>query len=461
MRDFLDWAGLFFILYLLFYATFLFLSVTVGTSVLYQNRRREILHNELTHGYYVPVSVIVPACNEELTVADTVRSLLQSKYRLFEIVVVDDGSTDQTSGVLIEQFQMKRISRPIHRQLPCQPEEEIFQSYVGNRCITLIRKKNGGKADALNMGINASCYPYFLCMDADSILQEDALEHIVRPVLEDPNVAACGGLIRISNGITMKKGRVAACRLPKNLLVCMQILEYDRVFLASRVFLDQLNANLIISGAFGLFKKDLVLCVGGYDSSTMGEDMELVVKLHLFCRLNRIPYRIRYTPDAVCWSQAPETLKDLRSQRRRWHIGLFQSLFKHRRLFANPGYGLVSVLSYSYYLMYELLSPLIELFGMLVVVLSCCVNLVDLRFMLLFFLIYAVFGAVLSVTAFFAGIYIRHVRFCFRDAAKVLLLCLGEITVFRLILACIRLTAFVGYRDRKREWGVVRRRRGG
>ena len=416
-----------------------------------------MLHNELKHDYYLPISIIVPAYNESITVVDTVTSLLNSKYTLYEIIVVDDGSDDDTSQQLIDHFQMKQIQRPIRKQIDCQPEEFIYQIYQNNISVTLIRKKNGGKADSLNMGINASQYPYFICMDADSMLQEDALENIIKPVLEDGTIIACGGLIKIANGVTLKDGKVVNYRLPKNLLVCMQALEYDRSFLASRIFLDQFNANLIISGAFGLFKKDMVLHVGGYDHSTMGEDMELVVKLHSFCRIHNIPYSIKYAPDAICWSQVPERLPDLIKQRKRWHLGLFQSLWKHRNLFANPKYGIVSTISFTYYLLYELLSPFIELFGILVILLAFYIELINIPFMILFFAIYALFGAVLSVTAFFARIHTQNLKLPLGDVVKILALCLFENAVLRFVLAFVRMTAFFGYKKKKNQWGKIKR----
>ncbi|EJX00867.1 glycosyl transferase, group 2 family protein [gut metagenome] len=196
VKVFLDFVNLFFILYLIGYSTFMFLSVVVGSSSLYQARRQRKLKNILEKNYYVPVSIIVPAHNESLTVVDTVRSLLELDYTSYEIVVVDDGSTDQTSQTLIEAFHMYPIHRPIRRQVKCQPEEFIYTALDQKVALTLVRKKNGGKADALNMGINIAQYPYFICIDADSVLQYDSLREIVRPVLEDDNVIAVGGSVR-------------------------------------------------------------------------------------------------------------------------------------------------------------------------------------------------------------------------------------------------------------------------
>ena len=299
---FLHGVGVFFILYLIGYSTFLFLAVVVGASTLYQTKQPTLLKNVLEKNYYVPVTIIVPAYNEEVTVVDTVRSLLALDYKTYEIVVVDDGSQDNTSQVLIDAFHLHPIRQPIRRQVACQREEFIYSSTEQKVLLTLVRKKNGGKADALNMGINLSQYPYFICIDADSVLQYDSLREIVRPVLEDDHVIAVGGSVRPCNGITLENGRVTKYHLPRNLLACMQVLEYDRSFLAARILFDKFNGSLIISGAFGLFKKDVVIACGGYNHATMGEDMELVVKMHEFCLANELPYRIRYATSAICWT---------------------------------------------------------------------------------------------------------------------------------------------------------------
>lgn len=456
---FLKGVGVFFILYLIGYSTFLFLSVLVGSSELYRIHRRKRLQNILPDNYFVPISIIVPAYNEEITVVETVRSLLQLDYRLYEIIVVDDGSGDATSAEVIRAFSMHPVQRPIRRQIKCQPEEFIYETRETKVPLTVIRKKNGGKADALNMGINAAGYPYFICMDADSVLQYDSLKNITEPVLQRRNVVAVGGLIRLSNDVELENCRVKKYRLPRSIIAAMQVLEYDRSFLASRILFDKLNGSLIISGAFGLFKKDVVIAAGGYDSSTMGEDMELVVKLHEYCRMNHMDYSICYATDAICWTQAPEKLSDLKKQRKRWHLGLFQTMYKHRKLLLNPKFGVVSFISYLYFLIYELLSPFIEIFGVATMVLAFCVDLINVPFMVLFFLIYAVFGSVLSLTAFFSRMYTSDLKVTPGDALKAALLCLFEITCLRFVMAWVRATAFIGYKRKKMQWGRIERKK--
>ena len=456
LLGFLNGASVFFLIYLLVYASYLFLSVTMGAYQLYKQNQMRAVKNELKHEYYFPVSILVPAYNEEVTILDSLTSLLSLDYKLYEIVVVDDGSKDNTSKVIMEHFRMKKVSRPIRRSIPCQEIEAVYEA-VGTRVpLTLIRKKNGGKGDALNAGINASKYPYFICIDADSFLQKDSLERIVQPVMEDDDVVAVGGLIRVAQCLREENG-VYSYHLPKNLLTGMQVMEYDRSFLASRILMDGYNGNLIISGAFGLYRKDVVIAAGGYANDTLGEDMELVAKLHAFCRSNNIRYSIRYEPNAVCWSQAPSSVNDLRKQRRRWHLGLFQVMTRYRFMCCSQRYGLVGSVSYLYYLLYELLSPFIELFGLFVTALALVMGQLNVVFMVRFFLLISLYSSILTITAFFQRIYTQHLRISRSDIARACVICLLENVSFRFVLDFIRMTAFVGYRKKKNSWGQIKR----
>ena len=448
----------FFILYMIGYASFLFLSVAVGSSDLYAGKRRVLLRNELSNDYYVPVSILVPAHNEGVTIQATIRSLLALDYKLYEIIVVDDGSSDNTVQILRDAFRLQQIDRPIQRRVACRPAQAVYESRAWKVPITLITKENGGKADALNMGINVAAYPYFVCIDADSVLQCDSLEKIVRPLLENAQVVAVGGAVRPCNGAEIETGRIIRYSMPKKLLACMQVLEYDRSFLASRILFDKFNGNIIISGAFGLFQKELVIQTGGYDPSTMGEDMELVVKLHVFCREHGLPYLIRYAADAICWTQVPEHLRDLCRQRRRWHIGLFQTMMKHRRILANLKYGAVSFVSYFYFLIYELFSPYIEVFGLLATVLAVAVDLINVPFMVAFFAVYVVYTAILSLTAFFARIHTVDLTLALSDVFKAVGPCAVEVSCLRFVMAWVRITALIGYRRKKAHWGTIQRK---
>lgn len=448
----LEYIQIFFLIYLIGYSTFLFLSVIVGSNVFFEDIKKKKLKNEIKQDHYVPVSIIVPAYNEEVTVIDTVKSLLNLNYIIYEIIVVDDGSKDDTSKNLIEYFSLKEVKRPIRKIIECNEVVAIYESSVERKVpITLITKENGGKADALNMGINVSKYPYFVCIDADSLLQYNALEKISVPIIEDEKVVAVGSMIQISNDVEFKNGKVSKYRMPKKMLPSMQVLEYERSFLASRLLLDSFNGNLIVSGAFGLFKKSIVIAAGGYERGSMGEDMELIVKLHVFCKSNKMPYSIKYAHEAICWTQAPEKFRDLMKQRRRWHIGLFQSMTKHKKLFFS--------FSYIYFLLYELASPLIEVIGILAVILASYLNLLNTRFMIIFLIVYGIFGAVLTIISFLTRNYLNDIKLRARDILKALILCIPENIFLRFILAWVRIIAILTYRGKKTKWGRIERKK--
>lgn len=440
---------IFFTVYLAGYSTFLFASVIAGSDQLFTGIKRRQLHNAIRHDYYVPISIVVPAYNEEVTIIQTVRSLLDLDYHTYEIIVVNDGSKDDTAQTVIEKYGLHEVIRPIRRQVPCKDAVSVYEGMVNGICITLINKENGGKADSINMGINASKYPYFVCMDADSVLEKDALSKIATPVLENQNVVAVGSMIRISNDSVFQDGKLVQLRLPRKLLPAFQVMEYERSFLASRILLDKFNANLIVSGAFGLFRKDAVINVGGYQVGSMGEDMEMIVKLHSYYRSNSLPYSIKYAYDAVCWTQAPERLGDLLRQRKRWHIGLLQSMSRHM--------GLITLPSYLYYLFYELLSPVIELLGILITILAYVFGLLNLKYMLILFLVYALFGSMLTLISFLARNFLSDIHVRKRDILKAVLICVPENVFLRFILAWTRLLSILFYRGKKTRWGKIKR----
>ena len=456
-RELLHFISIFYIIYLIGFSTFSFLAVSVGAYRLYEGDRMLRFKRKLSRGD-LPVSVLVPAYNESVTIIKSVNSLLALDYHQHEVVVIDDGSQDDTSQKLIDTFNMKPIDRPINNELECQPIEAVYESMVGRVNLILVRKKNGGKGDALNVGINVSRYPYFVCMDADSELHKDSLKEIAEPIYEDDAVVAVGGMIFISQCIHAEEGRgTARYRLPLNIVVSMQAMEYHRSFLASRILMDTFNGNLIISGAFGLFKKSIVVGAGGYSSNSIGEDMELVLRMHGYCRNNDIKYRMRYQPNAICMTQAPTSLRDLSKQRRRWHIGLLQSMITHRRIMFNLRFGLVSFFSYLYYMVYELMSPIIELFGILTIVIAVYLDVLNLEYMAVFLIIYAVFGAVTSLCAFSQHVYTQRFRVTFIDMLKTALLCVLEFGFFRYVLVVVRFMAFLRYRRNKHAWGKIKR----
>lgn len=459
----IDFLNSFFLYYVFIYAVIFFVSTIFAIIDLEEHKKRDRfyantkLEDEQNH---TPISVLVPAYNEEETVNDCIDSLLYLDYPNYEIIVIDDGSTDNTSRVVIDKFKLKKVNRPIRKLVESNKEEFIYERILENDVkITLVRKENGGKADALNMGINLSSYPLFISLDADSILQKDSLKKIVSPFNEDSTTIAAGGNIKVANQVIIDKGEVVKVLPTKKLLVIFQAIEYYRVFLTTRVWFNKFNGNLIISGAFGLFKKSSVVNIGGYDTNTIGEDMELVVKLHSFYRKNKIPYRIQYVHNAICWSQVPEKLKDLKGQRRRWHIGLMSSLYSHKYIFLNPKYGLVGIFSFLYFLVYELFSCLIDILGFGVIIVSYLAGFLNVDFLITFLLIYIFYGVVISVTSVILENYIFKYKTSIWTVIKLILYSLIESFGYRQLASYYRITGFIGYRKRKHQWNKITRKR--
>ncbi|WP_245243495.1 glycosyltransferase family 2 protein, partial [Mesobacillus selenatarsenatis] len=351
----------FILIYMLIVITFY--SVVMLISVI-QLRKEYRLDREKSFGDYAediytkPVSIIVPAFNEEAGIVHSIRSLLSINYPVYEIIVVNDGSSDMTVDVLIKQYDMKEIKKVIRRQVSSKPIKKVYQSQILPN-LYLVDKDNGGKADALNAGLNFSHYPYVCSLDGDSVLERDAFLKVMKPIIEsNEEVIASGGSIRIANGCEIRNGEVLKIGLAKNPLVIMQVIEYLRAFLMGRIGLSRHNLLLIISGAFGVFSKHWVVQAGGYRSDTVGEDMELVVRIHRLLKETRQKKRIVYVPDPVCWTEVPESTKYLKRQRRRWHRGLFESLWIHRKLTFNPKYRLIGFVSFPYFWIVEFLGPI-------------------------------------------------------------------------------------------------------
>jgi len=405
-----------------------------------------------------PVSLLVPIYNEELSIIGSVKSLLQLQYPQYEVILINDGSTDNTLAQVLKSFDLKKTKNVFRKQLPCQDIRGIYESSTYPD-LMLVDKENGGKADALNAGINASKFPLICSLDADSILEEDVLLKIVRPFVEDPKTVAAGGSVRIANGCEIFNGRVTKIGLPKTLLGKFQVMEYLRAFLAGRMAFSLFNGLIIISGAFGIFKKNKVIEVGGYHKDTIGEDMELVVRLHARLREKGEPYSITFIPDPVCWTEAPESLKVLRLQRNRWQRGLLESLFSNRKLFFNPKYGIVGLISYPFFMLVEGLGPIIEVFGVLFFIVSWSFNLVGTPLLILFILATVVLNILLSIGSviFEEMTYRRYPKTSM--IVKLIGVSFIEVFFFRPLTVWWRLVGIMQYfSGKKGDWGDMVRK---
>ena len=312
----------------------------------------------------LPVTIIVPAYNEEPVIVDSVRSLLASRYRELHVLVVNDGSRDGTLPALAEAFELVAVERVPRSRLESAPVRGVYASPLDERLL-VIDKENGGKADTLNCGISYAPYPLFCAIDSDTMLDPDALARLVWAFQAEPETIATGGIVRIVNGSEVEGGRIRRVRTPASLLVNMQIVEYLRSFLAGRAGWSRLGALMIISGAFGLFKRDAVVEVGGYDTGTVGEDAELIVRLHRHFREQRRAYKITFVADPICWTEAPADRALLGRQRDRWQRGLLETLWKHRRMIGRPRYGGTGMLAMPFFLIFEGIGPLIEIAGLI------------------------------------------------------------------------------------------------
>lgn len=403
------------------------------------------------------ISLIVPAYNEEATIVESVRSLMLLNYPSFEVVVVNDGAKDRTMAVLAEAYAMQPAPAAYAQPVATQPVQRFFRS-LQYPDLVAIDKANGGKADAINAGINAARHPLVCVIDADSLLEEHALTRAVLPFLEDPDTIASGGIVRIVNGCDVDAGRVTTVRLSQKPIALFQIVEYLRAFLAGRVALSAANALLIISGAFGIFRRDAVVAAGGFRADTVGEDMEIVTRLHRIYRERRQRYRIVFQPDPVCWTEAPESRKILGSQRNRWQRGTMQVLGYHRRMLFNPRYGVVGLFAMPYYLIFETLGPVIEFTGFLVTILAVALGLLDVRFAELLFLAAIAYGAIISV----AAVLLEEVSFR-RYPSALHLLALAGVGVlenfgYRQLTTWWRLKGVRDYFKKRQTWGTMTRK---
>lgn len=347
----------------------------------------------------MPISLLAPAFNEEPTIAESIRSLLSLHYPNFEVIVVNDGSKDNTLQVLIDAFALQPVTRAFESAVPHKPIRGIYGSRDYPRLL-VVDKENGGKADALNAGISVCRTPLFCAIDADSILESDALLRVVQPFIDDPQrMIAAGGTIRIANGCKVRGGRIVEVGLPSRLLPLLQVMEYLRAFLMARLAWSEVNALILISGAFGIFRRAEAVEVGGYTLGTVGEDLEIIVKLHRLMREQGRDYRIQFIPEPVCWTEAPETLAVLGRQRSRWQRGALETFAKHKDMLFSRRYGRIGLLGMGNVLLVDVVGPLIEVIGYLLVPAFWALGLLSLDYFLAFVAVTFTFGITVSTGA--------------------------------------------------------------
>lgn len=432
-------------------------ALSMASLMAYMRQRAELGEQPVYLGMEPAVSVLMPAYNEEATIRTSVRSMLQLQYPEFEVLVINDGSRDATLQVLIDEFELAPHPEPVRQRVAHRPVRALYRSrrYANLR---VLDKENGGKADALNAGINAARHGLFCGVDADSILQRDSLLRVVQPFLEDERTVAAGGTVRIANGSEVRGGFLIRAGLPGNLLATFQIVEYLRAFLFGRVGWSPLNAVLIISGAFGLFDRERVMDVGGYRTDTVGEDMELVVRLHHYHRARKLPYRIRYLPDPICWTECPEDAGTLGRQRSRWQRGLAESLSRHWRLCFSLRGGAPGWLAWPFMALFEWLGPLIELTGYLFMIGGFFLGVVSPSALGVFLLVAIGMGILLSVNGFLLETLSFRVYQRRRDMLRLFVMAVLENFGYRQLNTWWRCRGmWQWFTRRQHHWGAMKR----
>lgn len=445
--------------------SYIVLSVLSGKETLkYLKKNSFVNYKDILSSTESPsITIIAPAYNESLNIVENVRSLLSNHYANYSVVIVNDGSKDDSLEKLIESYDLEKIDYVVNEKLKTQPlRAGVFKSKnPAFEKLMVVDKENGGKADALNMGLNISKSKYVACIDVDCLLLEDALQKMIKPFLEvtDAKVIATGGVIRIANSCVIRGGKLIDVNLPKNLLVQSQILEYLRAFLLGRMAWSRLNGLLVISGAFGIFDKDIAIKVGGYDTNTVGEDMEIIVRMRRYMEEQGRKYKVSYIPDPLCWTEAPDNYKIFISQRNRWTRGTIETLKKHRKIGFNPKYGSFGLLSYPYWLIFERLAPIIEAVGIIYFTILVALNEVRWEFALTFLLLSYLFSVLFSIVAIYSEELTFHQYKKKGTGFKLVLLSALEPFVLHPFILYAAIRGNIDYYfNKKKKWGEMVRK---
>lgn len=458
VRAFIRFFNYFCMAYTLLLGVIYLAQLLVALKRVRRQGKRKISEDNMRYAQsqnLLPISLIVPARNEQENIVQNVRDLLNLEYPQFEVIVVNDGSTDDTHRRLIDAFGLYPIEAAVQVKIPTR---EIHGVYYNPDYPSLyyIDKENGGKSDSLNAGINLAQYPLFACLDADSRIERDALLVLGSEFLKDTTTVVAGGFVRIANGSVIENGEWKRFDLPKRMVERFQIVEYFRSFLAGR--LSWGKALLIVSGAFGVFNKQVVIDAGGYKTNTIGEDMEIVVRIHRFMRSHKRPYTVKFCPEAVCWTQGPMSMRDLQSQRRRWQIGLFDTLKSHIGMTLNPRYRTVGLLSIPYSWLFEFLGTAVETLGYFIIPFSLLMGELNLYFFILYFLLAVMLGILISIGGIILEQYTRKGCMSSQQAMKLSLYAILENFGYRQAVTLFRFGGLVRYRKYKGSWGKIQRR---
>ena len=436
--------------------------VLLGATAVGRSRRWEplsdldaVFANSLTPA----ATVIAPAFNEEVSIVESVRSMIGLRYPRLEVIVIDDGSTDATFELLRDEFDLRPVVRAIPDEVPTIGEvRSVHAAREVN--ITVIRKDNAGmRSDPINVGINAARTPLVCIVDADSVLDADSLLRIARPFVDDPvRTVAAGGVIRAANGARVERGAITDVRMPRRWLARVQVVEYLRSFLLGRTGWARIGGLMIISGAFGLFRRDVLVEVGGLDLETLGEDAELTTRIHRTMREQRREYRVAFVAEPVCWTEVPEDERSLSRQRARWSRGAAEVIWTHRRMVGNPRYGVMGTITLPFFLLFEVLGPVVELLGLAALTAGIVFGLVDAQFTLLIAGVAFGYGILLSVAAITVEEFSYRRYPHWRDLLITIAAGVVEWFGYRQLHLWWRILGLVDFlRGRPAKWGAMRR----
>ena len=406
------------------------------------------------------ISILAPAYNEGANIIENVRSLLSINYNNLEVIIINDGSKDDSLDKLIAAYDLYKADFFVNPQIATKDVKGVYKSRKPvYRKLIVVDKQNGGKADALNVGVNIAQNNYIVCIDVDCILEQDALLKLAKPFLETTNqrVIATGGVIRIANSCIIENGRLVKVNLPEQFLPRVQTLEYIRAFLLGRMAWSRLNGLLLISGAFGAFDRDIVIKCGGYNHNTVGEDMELVVRMRRYMEEQKEPYRVSFIPDPLCWTEAPASFKILGRQRNRWTRGTIETLQLHKVMFLNPKYGLLGMLSYPYWFFFEFLAPIVEFLGFVSFLIFVLLGLIHWSFFLgLLFFIFS-FGFLYSVFAILMEVLTYNQYKRSKDVLKLVATAFLEPFIFHPFVVWSAIMGNIDLLRKKNAWGEMTR----
>ena len=458
IRAFIRYFNYFCMSFTIFLCVIYLIQLIVSYFKIRKENNRKIAEDFLRYAdsdNLIPISLIIPAYNEQEHIVDNIQALMHLNYPEFEIVVVNDGSDDKTHKSVLEAFGLYPISLSYKLSIKTQNIRGIYYNKEYPNLI-YVDKENGGKSDALNAGINVSSYPLFACLDADSRLEKDALLKLGYEFLKDTTTVVAGGLVRIANGSKVEDGEWQSFSMPTKMIEQLQIVEYFRSFFSGRVCWG--NGLLVVSGAFGVFNKQAVIDCGGYKLGTVGEDMEIVVHIHKQMVKQKRKYSIKFCPDAVCWTQGPMSTKDLRSQRRRWQVGLVDTLFTHFSMTFNPRYKTAGLLAMPYNWLFEFLGAIVEVLGFFVIPFSLIMGELNGFFFAMYLLISLSLGVMLSVGGIILEQKTRKGCMSAKQAMHLSGIAVLENLGYRQMIMLARVSGIIRFRKYREQWSKIKRK---